>query len=410
LTLQRLVHDLGGIYLGPHKRELAAARVFERLRALGLSSFQDYLPRVSGPAADAEEQAALVSSFASSRNQFFRDWQQLRFVETAVLQVLRERRAAGAPAPARVWSAGCATGEEPYSIAMILLEALGGGEVPVSILANDIDADALAIAASGVYPDAKLATVPAALRAKYLVGGAGTWRVRDEVRRLVSFQRFDLMSSPWPVRGSFDAIFCRNVLSWFDRPIQVRLVRSLVSHLAAGAHLFVGHSEALLDGDHDLVAVAPTVYAARAPLPPVHRVGVGDVFATAEPARIACVVDAAVAVCLFDPVARVGGMSQVFEPRAASAGGPGERGIPLLIERMLALGARRGRMVARLAGAASLVRTPDGPPQANLRRVRELLAAANIAIVEERVGGARPLEAHFATDTGRLRCRELSGL
>ena len=415
--LQRLVGELTGIHLGPKKHELATGRLLRRLRALGLRSFEEYLPRVSGPTADSAEQRALVNSFTTNKTDFFRESHHFDFMTERLLPALLARTAGRGPAELRFWSAGCSTGEEPYSIAMTVLEALAGRSVPVRILASDIDTDVLAAAARGVYDEERVATIPAALRVKYLLRGvgrsAGTWRVSDDVRKLIEWKRVNLTSPPWPVQGSFDAIFCRNVLIYFDRPTQTRVVHGFTNRLGAQACLFLGHSEGALGAIAELASVGPTVHSLRTPPAPIHRIGMGEIFASAEPAQIVTVLGSCLGVCLFDAVARVGGMSHFVTPGDASGESgtrAGAAAIPELIGRIVQLGGQRGRLQAKLVGAASVVSAiPDAVPEANLRFGRELLAAEGIRIVGERVGGLRALEAHFFTHDGRLRCRVVGG-
>jgi chemotaxis protein methyltransferase CheR len=249
--LRRLVLAQTGIALGPHKREMLKARLGRRLRALGLARFLDYYRLLSEGDPGGEELTRFVNAVTTNVTDFFREPHHFRFLAEQWLPRLRQRAGRDGERRLRVWSAGCSTGEEPYTIAFTLREALGAaaGCWNVRVLASDIDTDALARAAAGVYPAARAATVPPALRRRFLLKGTGANSdlvcVRPEVRGLVAFRRINLIDDPWPVHTSFDAIFCRNVLIYFDRPTQQRLLERLLRFLHDDGLLFLGHSESL---------------------------------------------------------------------------------------------------------------------------------------------------------------------
>jgi chemotaxis protein methyltransferase CheR len=249
--LRRFVYEQTGIALGAHKREMLKARLGRRLRALGLQTFLDYYQLLTEGDPAGQERTHFVNAVTTNVTDFFREGHHFRFLAEQWLPGLRGQAARNGDRHLRIWSAACSTGEEPYTIAMVLREALGAAAPcwDIRILASDIDTDALARATAGVYPLERLAGVdPERLRRGFLRGtgaNAGLASVRPEVRDLVTFRRVNLMDDPWPVRTRFDAIFCRNVLIYFDRPTQRRLLGRLIGMLKDDGLLFLGHSESL---------------------------------------------------------------------------------------------------------------------------------------------------------------------
>ena len=242
-----LIHAHTGIALGPHKRTLLQARLAKRLRTLRLTSFTEYHRHLEQDPT-GEELTHCLNAITTNKTEFFREGHHFRYLTEELVPALRTRSARTGNRSVRVWSAGCSTGEEPYTIGITLLEALGGTRGwDLRILASDIDTEVLDRAAAGVYSLEQVAAVPRPLLARYFLRGvgerAGLVSVRPELRALVRFRRINFLEDPWPIRTRFDAIFCRNVLIYFDRPTQQRLLERFVGLLKGDSVLFLGHSE-----------------------------------------------------------------------------------------------------------------------------------------------------------------------
>jgi chemotaxis protein methyltransferase CheR len=253
-----ITYDASGIKLGAGKEGLVRSRLVRRLRAVGAATFADYLRHVEQDASRAEL-AEMVDALTTNKTSFFREASHFDYLREAVLPALARRGA-----PVRVWSAGCSSGEEPYTLGIVACEQLGDpARLPVRILATDISARVLAHARAGVYTEEALEGMPDALLGRYFERHEGAARPSHRVVRrvsdLVRFARLNLMG-PWPMQGPFEAIFCRNVMIYFDKATQERLVNRYYDMLAPGGHLFVGHSESLTALSHQFSYVQPAVY------------------------------------------------------------------------------------------------------------------------------------------------------
>jgi chemotaxis protein methyltransferase CheR len=264
-VFRQLVHRETGIALGPHKRALLEARLTKRLRSLQLATFSDYHHYLQRFDAGGEERRRFVNAVTTNETAFFREPGHFAHLTSTWLpgrQAAAEAR--GERRRLRAWSAACSTGEEPYSLAMTLLAGLDVAQWDVRILASDIDTDVLDRAEAGVYPLDGVARIPeATLRRCFLRGvGAhqGSVRVRPEVRRLITFRRLNLLEPSWPIRTQFDLIFCRNVLMYFDRDTQARLVARLERALTPDGLLLLGHAENLLGLATSMRRVTSTIY------------------------------------------------------------------------------------------------------------------------------------------------------
>lgn len=238
-----LMRERAGIELGESKRLLCQTRLIRRLRALGLSDYTQYVALLDDP--NSDEHVELINALTTNVTSFFRETHHFELLAGEVLPPLARQRGRRI----RLWSAGCSTGEEPWSLAMVVDEVLGGrSDLDVKILATDIDTQVLAKARAGIYADEQVAPVSTARRQRYLARGTGPnrglWRIRDELRGLVRFNPLNLFE-PWPMRGPFDVILCRNVIIYFDVPNKLLLLRGFHDKLAAGGHLLLGHSESM---------------------------------------------------------------------------------------------------------------------------------------------------------------------
>lgn len=255
--VRALIHRHAGIALNASKRSMAYSRLARRVRELRLGSFGDYLALVERR--DGPEREAFVNALTTNLTAFFREPHHFPVLAEVV------RRAVAARGQARLWCAACSTGEEPWSMAMTALDALGAGSGAVRLLASDIDTQVLARARAGLYPREAAGRIPERLLRRFFRAGteAGEDRVRvgPELARVVEFRRVNLLDPAWPVRGPFDAIFCRNVMIYFDPPTQARLAARLAPLLAPDGRLFVGHSETLGHARERLAPCGRTVYA-----------------------------------------------------------------------------------------------------------------------------------------------------
>ena len=255
-----LVHAETGIALSDGKRQMVCSRLGKRLRFWGYTTFSEYWEHLRQADPEGEELVRLINAITTNKTDFFREAHHFECLRSTVLPGLAARRGSRR---LRIWSAGCSSGEEAYSIAITVLAGLPRpASWDIRILASDIDTDVLAAGNAAVYPVDGAASVPVALYPRlFEVSGSGsTVRVRDEVRRLVVFRRINLRAEPWPIRTLFDCIFCRNVVIYFDKDFQRRLVSRLVEYLQPGGYLFLGHSESLLGLRVGLRHVANTVY------------------------------------------------------------------------------------------------------------------------------------------------------
>jgi chemotaxis protein methyltransferase CheR len=254
--LAELVYRVCGIHLRDGKQDLVKARLGRRLRALGLTSFSEYFTYLQNDPSGTEL-AEMVDLITTNKTQFFRD--------AAHFDFLHRRLEEGWPAGSRLrfWCAGCSTGAEPYTLAMVLAETLGDlAGRDLRILATDICRPVLEQAASGEYAAADLADVPPSLVDRYFTctnRQEGLWRVKDRLRKVITFARLNLIES-WPMRGPFQAVFCRNVMIYFDRPTREELVNRFWQLLDKGGFLFVGFSESLTGLRHRFEYVQPAVY------------------------------------------------------------------------------------------------------------------------------------------------------
>jgi len=261
--LGQFIHERLGIQMPPAKRVMLESRLRRRLRALGMTSFADYCDLILSAHADHEELVQLTSAVTTNKTDFFREPQHF---DVLVKQVIPDILRAGSLAdrrPLRLWSSACSSGEEPYTLAMVLTEAAEQLRFRFDILASDISMRVLEHALRAIYDESHIAPVPMPLRKKYLMrkkGSQGEVRIAPELRSLVRFRQINLLDSAYPVDYAQDIIFCRNVFIYFDRPTQEAILRRFCAHLVPGGYIFLGHSETINGLDVPLEPIAPTVY------------------------------------------------------------------------------------------------------------------------------------------------------
>jgi len=263
-SFSELVYHQCGINLHEGKKALLQARLNKRLRATGISSYEDYFKYITSPHNGAEL-VHFLDSVSTNLTYFFRESQHFDFLSEVAMPALLEEKKKEKSNRIRVWSAGCSTGEEPYSLAMCILSALDS--VPkwdFRILATDISTRVLEFAARGCYSEEKVQKVPHSLRQAHFhksVDGMGKnqYEVAEHLRRIVTFRRLNLKEQ-FPFKGPFDYIFCRNVMIYFDKKTQEALINNIAGYLGQEGYLFVGHSESLTGLKHPLTYVRPAVY------------------------------------------------------------------------------------------------------------------------------------------------------
>ncbi|HET8764655.1 MAG TPA: protein-glutamate O-methyltransferase CheR [Rhodanobacter sp.] len=265
--LRDFVYQHLGIALSGHKRQLVQGRLARRLRKLRLPDYAAYCDLLR---ADKDgELGELASVISTNVTAFFREPHHYELLENELLpQWLDRKRRDGDRL--RIWSAGCSSGEEPYAIAMVLAEALekaGAAHLDAKILATDLSPQVLETARAGVYAIDKLGGISAERRHRWLLRGAGAnegyVRVHPRLRELVTVQPLNLLHD-WPMKGPFDAIFCRNVVIYFDTPTKKRLFSRYAALLPAGGYLFLGHSESMHGINDDFELVGRTAYRKKA--------------------------------------------------------------------------------------------------------------------------------------------------
>ena len=441
--VKALAYSLAGIELSDGRLDALIEKMSRRAAAVPGGSLADYLAQVTRGV--ATERQAFINLITVNKTDFFREPHHFAYLRRVVVARALARAKAGGPRQLRIWSSACSTGEEPYSIAMSLADLLpAAAGWDVKVLATDIDTDVLAFAERGRYARERGAGVPLGAR-RFLEPERESVVVTPEIRERVEFRPLNLLGT-WPELPRFDVIFCRNVVIYFDRETQCRLFARLAQAMADDGLLFVGHSESLLGICDRLEPIGPTIHrlvppgtrrtaaiprlstrmipvvaspapgaeprtAPRSPpgsaprshrAPPHHELSPGSMAASAEPAIISAHVHASVAVCLFDPIAGVGGVNQFRLPRTdipATSVRLGIHAMELLVNELMRLGAVRDRLVAKVFG-----HDPGGHTETF---ARAFLHTEGIPVAHARIGGALPLELHFLTSTGRALVRAL---
>lgn len=259
-----LIFEKSGINLRKGKKELVRTRLGSRIKAKNLKSFEDYFRYIKEDKSNDELLNAL-DAISTNLTSFFREIKHFQFIEEKIIpELMAEKKPAGNQA-LRAWSAGCSSGEEPYTILFTLLENVElSNSWEIKLLATDISLEMLEKAISGVYSEDKMTDVPKHMIGRYFRKGsnenAGLYRVKPEIRRLAHFRRFNLMTYQFPFKYKFDFIFCRNVMIYFDKSTQQSLILKLYDALANGGYLLIGHAESLTGIEHQFKYIYPTIY------------------------------------------------------------------------------------------------------------------------------------------------------
>jgi chemotaxis protein methyltransferase CheR len=261
--LRTLIYDEAGIALGTGKKIMLEGRIRRRLKELAIPTYREYCHYLFSDRGQKEELVHLIDVVTTNKTDFFREPKHFEFLTDVMLP--EYIRGDAARRPLLVWSAGCSTGEEPYTLAIVLSEfALAHPGFSFRILATDISTTVLERAKLGIYSTEVVRPVPQALRAKYFMRarepGSDRVRVVPELRRLIEFRRLNFLDSDYNISEKADAIFCRNVIIYFDRPTQQSILTKLTRRLTPAGYLFMGHAETLHELDLPLDQVGPALF------------------------------------------------------------------------------------------------------------------------------------------------------
>ncbi len=256
--LRKISNEHSGILVPDDKFDMFYSRLSKRLRLHGLSNFKEYCQYLKDN--PDKEFTEFINAVTTNLTSFFREKHHFEYVKDTIIPEVLKRNSA--KKTIRVWSAGCSTGEEPYSIAMTLLENIPSGW-DVKILATDLDTNVLQTAATGIYTNDRVEGLPNKTIERWFKKGTGKnavkVRVNPALQALIQFKQLNLMQD-WPMKNNFDFIFCRNVLIYFDRDTKEQLAQKYGRFLAIGSHLFIGHSESLNQLDTCFDLIGNTIY------------------------------------------------------------------------------------------------------------------------------------------------------
>jgi chemotaxis protein methyltransferase CheR len=254
--VRKLIYQHAGISLSPVKQDMVYSRLARRLRATGKNSFGEYLDALEKHGGDEWER--FVNSLTTNLTSFFREPHHFPIFAEHLRKI-------GTKRPIRIWCSASSTGEEPYSIAITVAETFGSNTSHVSIVASDLDTNVLASAQKGVYPIERVEKLSDERLRKFFLKGTGAQEgyvsVRPELKKMIEFQRINLLESNWPVRGPLDIIFCRNVMIYFDKPTQYKILSRFAPMMQPDGLMFAGHSESFLHAANLFKSLGKTVYA-----------------------------------------------------------------------------------------------------------------------------------------------------
>lgn len=255
---RRIVYDRSGIYINENKVALISARVGKRMRELGIDDHKEYLNFLLGDTTDSEI-VNLLDVISTNVTSFFREGQHFEFISSTLDKWYNDGQR-----KFRFWSAASSTGEEPFTLAMTIADKLSNRDADVRILATDISTRVLKKCIEGVYSYQSMANVPQKFITRFFnkleTGGKRNFVVNEELRNMVTFSRLNLSKPPFLMRGPFDAVFCRNVMIYFDNQVRQRLLEEIYRLIKPGGYLFVGHAESLTGILSGFKSVMPSVY------------------------------------------------------------------------------------------------------------------------------------------------------
>ena len=441
-AVRRLLYKETGIVLNDGKLDMVRARLAKRIRHHGLNSMGEYVRLLESQGASGAERQEFVNCLTTNKTDFFREPHHFDYLRETLIPQLR----ANGKKKVRIWSAGCSTGEEPYTLAMTFREECPAAQGwDVKILASDIDTAVLASAEMGIYADDRLGGISEELLRKYFLRGTGAnakkAAVRPDLRNAIEFRQVNFMEQNWPVPGKYDAIFCRNVMIYFDRETQRRLLTRFTSLLEPGGVIFLGHSESLYWMADSFKAVGNTIYLPRnageppeaspkvkvasvakptkaAPPEPAeqeHSIILGDVKATRGPSVIKTLLGSCVSACIYDPETGVGGMNHFSLPGVSDDGMCARYGayaMELLVTEIMKKGGNRHRLRAKVFGGAKVLNIDSehlNVGAKNAAFVIKFLADEGIPLESQCLGGTRGLIVRFRPHTGKVQVKPLAG-
>lgn len=265
MRFSALIYESVGIKMPPAKKTMLEARLQKRLKIVGMHSFEEYADFVFSPEGQFSELVHLIDVVTTNKTDFFREPGHFDYMVKTALPNILDARGGTSRDPVRIWSAGCSTGEEPYTLAIVLSEyACGSPDFKAVITASDICTQVLQTAQTAIYPEERTDPIPLNLKKKYLMRSRektrSLVRISPKLRSMVTFKRINFMDDDLGISEKMDIIFCRNVVIYFDKQTQQKLMRKFHKQLRPGGYLFIGHSETLSGLDVNFKAVASTVY------------------------------------------------------------------------------------------------------------------------------------------------------
>ncbi len=259
-TLVKLIYERTGIVLKDSKKNMVYSRLARRLRALGIKTFRDYLQFLNSKEGPLEVDL-LINAITTNLTHFFREKHHYKHLYKACLDITKSQTDRGESRRLRIWSAGCSSGEEPYSIAIVMSELIAKtGPFDLKILASDINTKTLQTGMAGEYSNPALEEIPAKFRNRYTQKlSSSKFKMSEKLRNLITFKKLNLLED-WPMKGPFDVIFCRNVMIYFDQETKTNLTRNCAKILQPGGWLYIGHSESLPPSEKNFKLLGHTIY------------------------------------------------------------------------------------------------------------------------------------------------------
>ncbi|MEN6615864.1 MAG: protein-glutamate O-methyltransferase [Syntrophorhabdus sp.] len=263
--LRQFIYTEVGINITPVKKVMLEGRLHKRLRMLGMATFEQYRDYLFSDEGRSAELVCMIDEVTTNKTDFFREPAHFRFLVSDVLPGLVRVEKYSATKKLTIWSAGCSSGEEPYTIAMVVKDFMEEyGDQSFQVIGTDISRRVLEKGLKAIYTEDKICAIPEPICRKYLLRsksrGSGLYRISPEIRSRVVFRRLNFMDCDFGFREKLDVIFCRNVIIYFDKTVQERLLKKFCECTKKGGYIFMGHSETLFGMDLPLVQVSPTVY------------------------------------------------------------------------------------------------------------------------------------------------------
>ena len=472
--VQRMIYDQAGIALADTKQIMVHSRLAKRLRELNINSYAEYLDMLQKDP-DSEEMIRFINALTTNKTDFFRENHHFQFLTQQLFPKLKAAAEINGNRKLRIWCAASSTGEEPYSLAITVRQFFGNNsDWDIRILASDIDTQVLTTASNGVYSSDRFTDVPNALQKQYFdrcsKGEDSDWSAKPTLRELITFRRINLQQE-WPIQTKFDAIFCRNVMIYFDAATQKKLVERFREKLTDQGYLAIGHSESLFGLSDQFKPMGETIYQktdmaakedsttagpailrnksvgpprvirslcsaadstfklncqnsvslqAASPNTASHEssdrkfpIIVGEIRASDRPEWITTLLGSCIATCLYDEVAQIAGMNHFMLPDSVAnprqCASFGVHAMELLINRIMKMGGNRSRLKAKVFGGSAVVNASDkwNVGAKNIEFAKRFLEVEEIPIVASHTGGSSGMQIQFHTQSMKVLVREL---